>query len=61
MANSLYGSFYGTQFSFDKIYPNRSAMEGDANGNVFINRYVLISYDQGKGFSENLGIDKTYY
>lgn len=46
--------FYGkvtnsskTQFSFDRIYSNRVAMDKSVNtDSVFVNRYVLIEYDQ---------------
>ena len=46
--------FYGkvtnsskAQFSFDRIYSNRVAMDNSVNNDsVFVNRYVLIEYDQ---------------
>ena len=45
--------FYGnitsatkTGFSFDRIYPNRRAMEVNTKSdNVYIGRYVLVDYD----------------
>jgi hypothetical protein len=47
--------FYGnitntakTQFSFDKIYPNRKAMElgtSSSPDGVYVGRFVLIEYD----------------
>ena len=46
--------FYGkvtnsskAQFSFDRTYSNRVAMDNSVNNDsVFVNRYVLIEYDQ---------------
>lgn len=46
--------FYGnitntsnTTFSFDRIYPNRLAMDANANNDgVFIGRYVLVEYQE---------------
>lgn len=46
--------FYGnmtntahTQFQFDRIYPNRSAMDASiATDGIYIGRYVLVEYDQ---------------
>lgn len=45
--------FYGnitntnkTQFTFDKIYSSRKAMDDNANGDgIYLGRYVLIEYD----------------
>lgn len=47
--------FYGnitntnkTQFSFDKIYPNRMSMDALAEGDgVYIGRFVLVDYEDG--------------
>lgn len=57
--------FYGnitsvnkSTFQFDKIYPNRAAMEdGAATDGVFTGRYVLVDYDQNV-FADNL-VDGT--
>ena len=46
--------FYGnitntsnTTFSFDRIYPNRLAMDANANNDgIFIGRYVLVEYQE---------------
>ena len=46
--------FYGnitssskTQFSFDRIYPNRQAMEQSmVEDGIYMGRFVLIDYDQ---------------
>ena len=50
--------FYGnitntsnTTFSFDRIYPNRLAMDANANNDgIFIGRYVLVEYEQSAAF-----------
>lgn len=50
--------FYGnitntsnTTFSFDRIYPNRLAMDANANNDgIFIGRYVLVEYDQNAAY-----------
>lgn len=57
--------FYGnitsvnkSTFQFDKIYPNRAAMEdGAATDGIFTGRFVLVDYDQNV-FADNL-IDGT--
>jgi PKD repeat protein len=63
MSNSLYGNLYGTQFTFDAIYPNRKEMDKQANSdNVFLNRYVLINYGNSQAeFETNLAIDNSKY
>ena len=58
--------FYGnitntsnTTFSFDRIYPNRLAMDANANNDgIFIGRYVLVEYDN-KATISNIFIDTT--
>lgn len=48
-------SFYGnikntarTQFYFDRIYPNRKAMDANAaKDNIFAGRFVLVEYEKG--------------
>lgn len=50
--------FYGnitntsnTTFQFDRIYPNRMAMNANANNDgIFIGRYVLVEYDQDAAY-----------
>ena len=50
--------FYGnitntsnTTFSFDRIYPNRLAMDANVNNDgIFIGRYVLVEYDQNTAY-----------
>ena len=50
--------FYGnitntsnTTFSFDRIYPNRLAMDANANNDgIFVGRYVLVEYDQDAAY-----------
>ena len=50
--------FYGnitntsnTTFQFDRIYPNRLAMDANANNDgIFIGRYVLVEYDQNAAY-----------
>jgi len=47
MANNLYGGiiYPNTSFIFDKIYPNKTTMEENANTDgVLIGRYVLVAY-----------------
>lgn len=50
--------FYGnitntsnTTFSFDRIYPNRLAMDANANNDgIFIGRYVLVEYQENAAY-----------
>lgn len=52
--------FYGnitninkTQFTFDKIYPNRVTMDKEANRDgIYVGRYVLVDYDKGSNYQE---------
>lgn len=49
MANNLYGGiiYPNTSFVFDKIYPNKTEMEANANTDgVLIGRYVLVAYSK---------------
>ena len=64
------GSFFGniqnaerTQLRFDKIYPNRKAMEdGLKNGDgVFVGRFVLIEYDDNVSARRLAYYDKVEY
>lgn len=56
--------FYGnitntsnTTFQFDRIYPNRLAMDANANNDgIFIGRYVLVEYDN-KATISNIFVD----
>lgn len=60
--------FYGnitntsnTTFSFDRIYPNRLAMDANANNDgIFIGRYVLVEYDQNAAYP-NIYINNGKY
>lgn len=59
--------FYGnitntsnTTFSFDRIYPNRLAMDANANNDgIFIGRYVLVEYDN-KATISNIFVDTQH-
>ena len=63
--------FYGnitntnkTQFTFDRTYPNKAAMQASAKtDNVYFGRYVLIEYDWDILDSETEGKDyfEAYY
>lgn len=60
--------FYGnitntsnTTFSFDRIYPNRLAMDANANNDgIFIGRYVLVEYEQSAAYP-NIYINNGKY
>ena len=60
--------FYGnitntsnTTFSFDRIYPNRLAMDTNANNDgIFIGRYVLVEYEQSAAYP-NIYINNGKY
>lgn len=57
--------FYGnitktsnTQFTFDKVYPNRKTMEEKRNvDGVYVGRYVLVEYDESGDFT---GANRVY-
>ena len=54
----FYGNITNTtssQFTFDKIYPNRQAMDaGVTTDGVYVNRFVLIEYDTEVTFNNNM-------
>lgn len=59
--------FYGnitntsnTTFQFDRVYPNRLAMDANANNDgIFIGRYVLVEYDN-KATISNIFVDTQH-
>ena len=63
--------FYGnitniarTQFSFDKIYPNRKSMEQSIiSDGIYLGRYVLVEYDDNglDGMKEVIIKDNVFY
>lgn len=63
----FYGNVTGvasTQFSFDKTFPNRVALDGNPAGDgVYINRFVLIEYGekQSDDYKRNEEIDMNKY
>ena len=63
----FYGDVTGvasTQFSFDKTFPNRVALDGNPAGDgVYINRFVLIEYGekQSDDYKRNEEIDMNKY
>jgi len=54
---SLYGNIKKVEnsvFQFDRIYPNRVAMDTAANTDgVAVGRYILIEYGERFGIQEN--------
>ena len=58
----LYGNIIShiprSHFDIVKVFPNQKALSGAINdGNINVGDYVLIDYELGGGFSNNLTID----
>lgn len=69
MEKQIYGNITNTartQFQFDKIYPNRAAMDDAClNDGIYAGRYVLVEYDENpsRGATELIkkGANLFYY